>query len=184
MVDESNPSKKRKLGSGGQTRNHFVNYNPDPDLPTTQPSSNCKKLCTAHCTRSSPTTPAIQDYHKKDEGSKEAVGPRGVKRKLSYDDASEDQLTVSSTETTSEDTTPVDEHLKQLSEIIDTIEGSCPDLIGPVSLLDLFSPPSGSKSKDGCKKATRGVMLLKEGLSILTEAKHLLTVVDDSEAEK
>lgn len=114
-----------------------------------------------------------------DEGSKEAVGPRGVKRKLSYEDESEDQLTVSSTETTFEDITPVDEHLKQLSEMIDTIEGSCPNLIGPVNLLDLFSPPSGSKSKDGCKKATRGVMLLKEGLSILTEAKDLLTVVDD-----
>ncbi|RXI01374.1 hypothetical protein DVH24_014723 [Malus domestica] len=89
-----------------------------------------------------------------DESSKKAVGPRGVKRGLSYEDAIEDQLTVSSAETTSEDTTPVHEHLKQLSEIIDTIEGSRPDLIGPVNLLNLFGPPSGSKSKDGRKKAT------------------------------
>ncbi|CAN6581411.1 unnamed protein product [Malus baccata var. baccata] len=38
-----------------------------------------------------------------DESSKKAVGPRGVKRGLSSEDAIEDQLTVSSAETKPKD---------------------------------------------------------------------------------
>ncbi|KAM2625339.1 hypothetical protein TB1_032214 [Malus domestica] len=65
MVDESKsvspPFKKLKLDSDGPSWNHFVNWSPKT-LFTTQPSSTCKKLGTAHCLRSSLTTPAIQDY--------------------------------------------------------------------------------------------------------------------------
>ncbi|VVA14203.1 PREDICTED: LOC109949935 [Prunus dulcis] len=69
------------------------------------------------------------------------------------------------------------EDLKQLSEIIHTIEGNCPNITGSVNVLDLFIS-SKNHIEYGRKKAGRGVMMLKEGLSILYEAQELLKVTD------
>lgn len=65
--------------------------------------------------------------------------------------------------------------LKKLSEMKPSIEGCLKnEMTGSVNLLELFSS-SDSKSKDAWKKAGRGLMLLKEGLTILNEAENLLS---------
>lgn len=67
------------------------------------------------------------------------------------------------------------EQLKKLSEMKPSIEGCLKnEMTGSVNLLELFSS-SDSKSKDAWKKAGRGLMLLKEGLTILNEAENLLS---------
>lgn len=74
------------------------------------------------------------------------------------------------------------EHLKLLSEIIHTIEGNCPNITGSVNVLDLFIS-SKNHIEHGRRKAGRGVMMLKEGLSILNEAQELLKVADSKPQE-
>ncbi|KAI5325839.1 hypothetical protein L3X38_034913 [Prunus dulcis] len=71
----------------------------------------------------------------------------------------------------------IHEHLKQLAEIIQTIQGACPSITGSVNVLDLFIS-SKNHIEDGRKKAGRGVMLLKEGWSILNEAQELLNTIE------
>ncbi|XP_021828961.1 uncharacterized protein LOC110769313 [Prunus avium] len=63
-------------------------------------------------------------------------------------------------------------HLNQLYEMQPSIE-DCLQTASSV-LLDIFSSPD-SPSKDAWRKAARGVRLLEDGLSFLTEAKNLLS---------
>lgn len=94
----------------------------------------------------------------------------------------ENKLETSSETDSIKATLVLHEDLKQLSEIIHTIEGNCPNITGSVNVLDLFIS-SKNHIEYGRKKAGRGVMMLKEGLSILYEAQELLKVTDSKPQE-
>ncbi|ONI03666.1 hypothetical protein PRUPE_6G273600 [Prunus persica] len=94
----------------------------------------------------------------------------------------ENKLETSSETDSIKATLVLHEDLKQLSEIIHTIEGNCPNITGSVNVLDLFIS-SKNHIEYGRKKAGRGVMMLKEGLSILYEAQELLKVINSKPQE-